>query len=73
MAKLSQPLSECLDKVGCGGWSARRQQPDLRDLGRLLRVNRRAGRGDREEKDGENERSRAHRRRGSHSTAKASA
>jgi hypothetical protein len=56
VAKLAQPLLERLDKSGGQRWSARRKVPDLRDLGRLLRVDRRAGRGHGEEEGGDDAR-----------------
>src|SRR5262249_44119266 len=61
IAKLPQPTPERLDKTPHGGWSARTQEPDLRDLGCLLRVDLRADGDDREDKGGDDARSRAHR------------
>jgi hypothetical protein len=60
ITSLSQPLPERLDILHCSRWSGRNKVPDPRDLGRLLRVNRRAGCGDGDEKGGDDECSRAH-------------
>jgi hypothetical protein len=38
VAKFPQPLPERLEKWRCRRWSARTRVPDLRDLGRLLRL-----------------------------------
>ena len=55
VAKPPQPLPEGLDIVRCSRWGRRIKVRDPHDLWRLLRVNRRAGRGDDEEKDGDDE------------------
>lgn len=60
MALFPQPLPERLNQMCCGGWTARHKQPDLRDLRRLFRINRRARCGDGKDQDRDAERSPAH-------------
>src|SRR4029434_2515973 len=63
IAKLPQPLPECFDEGPGAGWTARSEQPDLRDLGPLLGVNGEPGSDDdSEEEDEDGDRSQVHQR-----------